>query len=136
MARGQSGYVNASITIETGGTYVGGGVSGWSVGTAATFNVKMRKPSFTRPRLTTTDTGNQEAVGGPISTKLSLEGYFKGITYPPSAAQGEVIKITTVTAGYVLVAILLVERFEFTGDIDSAVQFAIEGETDGPFTFS
>jgi hypothetical protein len=137
MARGESGYVNAAISITTGGTYTGGGPSGYTGGSTATLNVKMRKPSVTRPRLTTTDspTGVQEAVGGPTSVKLSLEGYFKGTAYPPSAAQSEVIKVA-VTAGYALSAVILVERFEFTGDIDSAVQFAIEGETDGAYTFA
>jgi hypothetical protein len=57
------------------------------------------------------------------------------VPYPPEQSKGEFVKLQVV-AGYQFNGVLMVERWEFTGDIDGAVVFAIAGETDDIFTFN
>jgi hypothetical protein len=141
-SRGESGYVNAQITVTTGGVYVGGGIAGYTGGTETMFNVKMRRPGLQRRRIQTTDGALDTATGAPVSLRCDLEGYFRQdkssqvpINYPPQLSQNEFVKLS-VTAGYQFIGVIVVERWEFTGDVDGAVAFVIAGETDDIFTFN
>jgi hypothetical protein len=141
-SRGESGYVNAQITVTTGGVYVGGGLAGYQGGTQTMFNVKMRRPGLMRRRIQTTDGALDTATGAPVSIRLDLEGYYRQdkssavpVPYPPQATQTEFVKLQ-ITAGYQFNGVIVVERWEFTGDVDGAVAFAIAGETDDIFTFN
>lgn len=132
MAQGQAGYVDSLINVITGGAYTGDGINGWLGGTTYSFRVTDRNPELDRPRQVTTDGPYKEGVGGPVSMKIRLKGYFKG-TIPDSSFQNEYIRIQATTI-FDFDGVILVERFAATGQTDEAVTFEITGETDGTFT--
>lgn len=131
MAKGQAGYVNSLIQITTGGAYTGDGINGWAGGNVFAFRVAERHVEVDRPEQTTTDGPYDEAVGGPVKANVRLRGYFKG-TIPDSTMQDEFILVEATTA-FSFIGVVLVTKFRNVGVVDQAVQFEIEGRTDGTF---
>lgn len=128
---GEAGYVNSTISITTGGSYTGDGINSWAGGDAFTFRVAERHIEPDRPRQTTTDGPYDEGVGGPVKANVRLRGYFKG-TIPDSTFQDEYVLINAITA-FTFMGVVLVEKFRCIGVIDQAVQWELEGSTDGTF---
>lgn len=141
MARGMSSYTNSTITITTGGAYTGDGINGWTGGTAYAFAVKGRRTPLNRPREDTTDTGYGSGVGGPLTFRVELEGFFKSntgatpVTIPPLTITNEFVHVA-ITIGFLLTAVVMVETFEPSGVIGTALSYRFVGVTDGTNTYA
>jgi hypothetical protein len=114
---------------------VGGGLAGWSGGTTATFNAKLRRNGFQRPRLNTGDGAYKEGVGGQTSVRVSGTIVYKGNNYPPVGITNEFVRLTVV-AGFTFNGVCLVEKCDGEGDVEKAVEFQFEAESDGAFTLT
>lgn len=131
--KGRPGYADSTITITTDLTnYNGGGVNGNTTGTNYTFAVSERNIGLERDRNDTTDSQYKEGVGGTLGKRVKISGFFKGDT-PPNAAQQEYVKITA-SVVFDFIGVIMVERFEETGNVGDAVKWTLEGMTDGAFT--
>jgi hypothetical protein len=134
-SKGFPSYTNSTITLTTGGSYTGDGINGWSGGSANAFTVKGRRTPFQRPEEDTTDTGNADAVGGPIMFRVDLEGFFKTGTIPPVLIVQEFVRVN-VQVGFTLDAVVLVTLFEPDGTIGTALKYRFSGRTVGTFSYS
>lgn len=137
MAKGESGYVQAQVTVTIGGTYTGGGLAGWSGGTDYQFSVKARSPSFKRPGQDTTDGAYVSQVGGPIKVDVDMTGYYKGTNYPVNFAAYEFVKMIILPwTGFTFTGVVQMQDFTPTGDVEKAAEYSIKGVSDGTFTYS
>jgi len=136
MGLGESGYVNAEITLTAGpAAYTGGGIAGWTGGTDYVFSVRMRSPNFKRQRQGVTDSFAEDAVGGPVMLTFDLEGFFKGADYPPDVFGDEVIRIAC-NAIFDFDAVVLSENFKPVGEIESGVKYTFNGSSVGAFSMN
>jgi len=133
--KGRPGYTNSTITITTTpASYAGDGVNGWAGGTDYSFNVAEREIELVRARQDTTDGPFLEGVGAPVGKRIRLKGYFKGTLIPPISIENEFIKITARVV-LEIIAVIMVERFRETGVVNGgAIEWEVEGTTDGTFT--
>lgn len=130
---GRSGYTYATIEIQTGFSYSGGGIAGMGAPTGTfLFNVRERNKEVIRDRQDTTDSAYKTGVPGPVGLQFKIMGYFKGEFVPDSSWQGEYIYVDA-SVCLRFVGIVLVERFREVGVIDGAIHYEIEGMTDNVF---
>lgn len=133
MALGESGFVNATLTITVPASYTGGGLAGFVSGSSYQFPVRMRTPEFIRQRQNVTDGAYEDAVGGPMAMGFDAEGFFKGTAYPPNVVMIEYLRVTCTTI-FVFDAVLLIESFKPVGEIEQGVRYTLRGRAVGSYT--
>lgn len=138
MARGESGFLNAECAVTVGGNVTGEGISGYTGGTTYQFFAKMRENDYQQARNETSDgsQGNRKTgVPGLTSRKMNLTIYYKGTNYPPDFEQfPEAVFQLVFGGGLVRTALIVIESFKQTGDVEKALEYTVTGESDGAFT--
>lgn len=136
MTRAIAGYTGANVTITTGGTYTGGGVSGYSGGSAFVLCLSERSYEILRKWVDTICDQYQQGLGITLGANIQLDGYYRDNGEPPSTITDEVIKISLLIGNRTLSAAIGVESFKGVGKAGGESAYTLKGRTDGTFTLT
>jgi hypothetical protein len=137
--RGIPSYTGSTITISVGGTYIGGGISGWSGGANITITPTERSYEIIRKWVEATCDQYQQGYSGPIGVDLSFEGHWRNNGDPPTNfLTDEMIYVSTFGIGSRnLAGVFFAERFQARGSISQGTsKYTLKGKSDGAVSIS
>lgn len=136
MTRAIAGYTGSNVTITTGGTYTGGGTTGFSGGTTFALCLTDRSYEILRQWADTICDQYQQGIGTTLAANIEFEATYKDNGDPPATITDENVKLVMLIGNRTLTSIQFVESFKGTGNAKDAARYSFKGKSDGAFTFA
>lgn len=136
MTKAIAGYTGSNVTITTGGTYTGGGTSGYSGGSTFALCLTDRSYEILRQWAETTCDQYQQGIGTTLSANIEFDATYKDNGDPPATITDEFVKIVMLIGNRTITGAWFAESFKGTGNAKDAARYAFKGKSDGAFTFA